>query len=82
MELAVIKLFVYAFIGAIAVLFIYTTVLAAFLYNKIERTKEESPVITLAASDIRKIQPEFSKDVEGEILMLKALRWLEKGLSR
>jgi hypothetical protein len=82
MELAVIKLFVYAFIGALGALFIYITAVAAFIYNKLERIKAESPAIGLATSDIKKIQLEFSKDVEGEVLMLKALRWLEKGLSR
>ena len=80
MELALIKLLFYGFIGAIGALVIYITALALFLNNKLERIKREDLFTNLAVSDIRRIQQEFSNDVDGELLMLKALRLLGRGL--
>lgn len=41
MELAVIKLLFYGFIGIIGALVVYITALAVFLNNKIDRLKEK-----------------------------------------
>jgi hypothetical protein len=41
MELELIKLLTYGFIGIIAALFIYITALALFLYNKMDRLKDQ-----------------------------------------
>jgi hypothetical protein len=80
MELALIKLLFYGFIGAIGALVIYITALAAFFYSKLTSIKNEEPFVNLAASDIERVQQEFSEDTDSDLLTLKAIRLLEKGL--
>jgi hypothetical protein len=80
MDLALTKLLFYGFIGTIGALVIYITALALFFNNKLERIKGEELFANLAASDIRRIQQEFSNDDAGELLMLKAIRLLGRGL--